>query len=102
MARSVGHSRVPGSNGAETTSKEERQMIAEPCPDGQQPCVVQQKQEGVSALRLKAIGGNLTTEQLRTIVAVADKYGNGDAAGRNRTLRRDCPVRRPVTTDRND
>jgi hypothetical protein len=43
----------------------ERQMIAEPCPDGQQPCVIQQKQEGVSALRLKAISGNLTTKQPR-------------------------------------
>ena len=52
-------------------------MINEPTPEGQQPCVVQQKQEGVSALRLKAVGGNLTTEQLRTVVAVADKYGNG-------------------------
>ena len=46
-------------------------------PDDQKPCIVQQKQPGLSALRLKAIGGNLTTEQLRTIVSVADKYGAG-------------------------
>lgn len=52
-------------------------MSLEACPEGQMPCVVQQKQADVSALRLKAIGGNLTTEQLRTIVAVADKYGSG-------------------------
>jgi dissimilatory sulfite reductase (desulfoviridin) alpha/beta subunit len=50
----------------------------EPCPDGGQPCVVQQKQPGVSALRLKAVGGNLTTAQLRTIADVADKYGSGE------------------------
>ena len=28
-------------------------------------------------MRLKAVGGNLTTDQLRTIVGVADKYGAG-------------------------
>lgn len=44
-------------------------------PYGQDPCIVQQKQPGYSALRLKAVGGNLTTEQLRTITGVADKYG---------------------------
>ena len=45
--------------------------------DNQKPCIVQQKQPGFSALRLKAVGGNLTTDQLRTIVSVADKYGAG-------------------------
>lgn len=44
-------------------------------PYGQEPCIVQQKQAGYSALRLKAVGGNLTTAQLRTITSVADKYG---------------------------
>jgi dissimilatory sulfite reductase (desulfoviridin) alpha/beta subunit len=43
--------------------------------NGQEPCIVQQKQPGYSALRLKAVGGNLTTEQVRTITKVADKYG---------------------------
>ncbi len=46
-------------------------------PDEQELCIVRQKQLGFSALRLKAVGGNLTTEQLRTIAKVADKYGAG-------------------------
>jgi len=41
------------------------------------PCMIRQKQPGVCALRLKAVGGNLTAEQLRTIARVADKYGAG-------------------------
>jgi dissimilatory sulfite reductase (desulfoviridin) alpha/beta subunit len=43
----------------------------------QTPCIVPQKQPGRCALRLKAVGGNLNTQQLRTIASVADKYGAG-------------------------
>ena len=43
----------------------------------QTPCIVQQKQPKRCALRLKAVGGNLTTGQLRTIAQVADEYGAG-------------------------
>lgn len=43
----------------------------------QTPCIVQQKQPERCALRLKAVGGNLTIGQLRTIAQVADEYGAG-------------------------
>ncbi|MBT3291070.1 MAG: 4Fe-4S binding protein [Victivallales bacterium] len=39
--------------------------------------IVKQRNPDLCALRLKAIGGDLTTEQLRTIVGVAERYGEG-------------------------
>ena len=44
----------------------------------QEPCIVKQKQSGLSALRLKAVGGNLTTAQLRAIADVSDRYADGE------------------------
>lgn len=38
---------------------------------------MRQKQKDTFSLRLKVIGGRVTSEQLRTIQAVADKYGSG-------------------------
>ncbi|MBR1810917.1 MAG: 4Fe-4S binding protein [Clostridia bacterium] len=38
---------------------------------------MRQKQKNTFSLRLKVIGGTLTTEQLRTIQAVADRFGQG-------------------------
>lgn len=36
-----------------------------------------QKQKGFFSLRLAVVGGNLNTDQLRTVAEVADKYGHG-------------------------
>ncbi|MBQ8944138.1 MAG: coenzyme F420 hydrogenase, partial [Clostridia bacterium] len=38
---------------------------------------MRQKQKDTFSLRLKVIGGRVTSEQLRTIQAVADKFGSG-------------------------
>lgn len=38
---------------------------------------MRQKQKGFFSLRLAVVGGNLTTQQLRTVSEVADKYGHG-------------------------
>ena len=38
---------------------------------------MRQKQKNTFSLRLKVIGGTVTTEQLRTIQAVADRFGQG-------------------------
>ena len=38
---------------------------------------MRQKQKDTFSLRLKVIGGTVTSEQLRTIQAVADRYGQG-------------------------
>lgn len=40
--------------------------------------MVQQKQKEYFALRLRAVGGDLTSAQLRKITEVADKYGRGE------------------------
>lgn len=39
--------------------------------------IVKQRNPELCALRLRAVGGDLTTEQLRTVIAVAEKYGEG-------------------------
>ncbi|MCK5805553.1 MAG: 4Fe-4S binding protein [Lentisphaeria bacterium] len=39
--------------------------------------IVKQRNPELCALRLRVVGGDLTTEQLRTIIAVAEKYGEG-------------------------
>ena len=38
---------------------------------------MRQKQKNTFSLRLRVVGGTVTSEQLRTIQAVADKYGEG-------------------------
>ncbi len=38
---------------------------------------MRQKQKGFFSLRLGVVGGNLNTDQLRTVAEVADKYGHG-------------------------
>ncbi|MDF7823024.1 hypothetical protein P4B35_03295 [Pontiellaceae bacterium B12227] len=40
-------------------------------------CNIKQKQQGKFAIRLRAVGGDLTVEQLSAISAVAEKYGAG-------------------------
>jgi dissimilatory sulfite reductase (desulfoviridin) alpha/beta subunit len=40
-------------------------------------CNIRQKQKGRFALRLRAVGGDLTAEQLEAISTVARKYGSG-------------------------
>lgn len=39
--------------------------------------IVKQRIPELCALRLRAVGGDLTTEQLRTIIAVAERFGQG-------------------------
>ncbi len=39
--------------------------------------IVKQRDPDLCALRLRTVGGDLTTEQLRTIIAVAEGYGEG-------------------------
>ncbi len=39
--------------------------------------MIQQKQKTYFALRLRAVGGNLNSEQFRKVAEVADKYGDG-------------------------
>jgi dissimilatory sulfite reductase (desulfoviridin) alpha/beta subunit len=38
---------------------------------------IEQQQEGFYAVRVRTIAGNLTSEQMRTVVNLADRYGNG-------------------------
>lgn len=38
---------------------------------------MRQKQKGCFSLRLQVVGGNLTSENIKTIAEVADKYGKG-------------------------
>lgn len=40
-------------------------------------CNIRQKQKGRFALRLRAVGGDITVAQLQAIAAVAEKYGQG-------------------------
>ncbi len=40
-------------------------------------CNIRQKQPGLFALRLHAVGGNLTVQQLQTVSQIAEKYGAG-------------------------
>ncbi len=40
-------------------------------------CNIRQKQKGLFALRLRAVGGELTAKQLQAVTAVAEKYGTG-------------------------
>ena len=40
-------------------------------------CTIKQKQKGKFAVRIRAVGGDLTVEQLSAISAVAEKYGVG-------------------------
>ncbi len=40
-------------------------------------CNIRQKQKGLFALRLRAVGGDLTAVQLQAVSAVAEKYGTG-------------------------
>lgn len=40
-------------------------------------CNISQKQKGLFALRLRAVGGDLTAGQFRAISQVSDKYGTG-------------------------
>ncbi|MFC1467273.1 sulfite reductase subunit beta [Verrucomicrobiota bacterium] len=40
-------------------------------------CNIKQKQKGRFALRLRAVGGDLTAAQLQAIASVAEKYGKG-------------------------
>ncbi|QBG48507.1 sulfite reductase subunit beta [Verrucomicrobia bacterium S94] len=40
-------------------------------------CAIRQKQKGIFALRLRAVGGNLTAAQLQAVSVVAEKYGTG-------------------------
>ncbi len=39
--------------------------------------IVKQRDPELCALRLRAVGGDLTTDQLRTIIAVAERFGEG-------------------------
>ncbi len=41
------------------------------------PGVVRQRQKGYVALRLRAVGGEFTSAQMRAIAGVAEKYGRG-------------------------
>lgn len=38
---------------------------------------MRQKQKGYGSLRLAVVGGNLTTENIKTVAEVAEKYGRG-------------------------
>lgn len=40
-------------------------------------CNIRQKQPGLFALRLRAVGGDLTATQIQAIATVAEQYGNG-------------------------
>lgn len=40
--------------------------------------IVKQRDPQLCALRLKSVGGDLTTAQLRTIIGVAERYGRGE------------------------
>ena len=40
--------------------------------------IVQQRDPALCALRLRTVGGDLTTAQLRTIISVAERYGQGN------------------------
>ena len=38
---------------------------------------MRQKQKGYFSLRIQVVGGNLTSENIRAVADVADKYGKG-------------------------
>jgi dissimilatory sulfite reductase (desulfoviridin) alpha/beta subunit len=62
----------------ETLVIEENVPMAEPVFDSaayKKVGMIQQRQKEYFAMRLRAIGGDLTTEQLRKIAEVADRYG---------------------------
>jgi dissimilatory sulfite reductase (desulfoviridin) alpha/beta subunit len=40
--------------------------------------IIQQKQEGLYAMRIRAVGGDLTAQQLKKIAEVSEKYADGE------------------------
>ena len=59
-------------------------------------CNIKQKQKGRFALRLRAVGGDVTAEQLQAIASVSEKYGAG---GVHLTTRQGVEIHEVETDD---